>query len=72
VIPHELQSFDASIDIARGHASKAMTDPVTFLDYAEVFPGALRDSDRFRDAFARAYQRIADDGAVAAMASAEG
>ena len=68
VVPYEQQSFDATIDLARLHATKAIGDPVVFLDYAEVFPVTLRESDRFRAEFADAYQRITSQGPLAAMA----
>ena len=61
------QAFDASGDAARRHAASALDDPVAFLEYDAVFPPALRTSERFRDAFAEAYRRIAEDGPVAAM-----
>jgi mannitol 2-dehydrogenase len=71
VVPPERQSFDASIETARQYAAKALTDPVSFLDYAEVFPTELRDSKRFRAAFAAAYQSIEQHGSLAAMAMPE-
>ena len=68
VVPLERQSFDATIDAARHYAAKALADPVSFLDYAEVFPTELRDSDRFRATFTTAYQCIEHHGPLAAMA----
>ena len=65
------QSFDASIDAARQYGAKAMNDPTSFLEYAEVFPAELRESARFRAAFERAYRRVVDDGPLAAMATDE-
>ena len=65
------QSFDASIDAARQYGAKAMNDPTSFLEYAEVFPAELRESARFRAAFERAYRRVVDEGPLAAMATAE-
>jgi mannitol 2-dehydrogenase len=64
------QAFDASAEGARGHATAAVTDPLAFLDYDAVFPPAVRDSVRFRTAFADAYRRITEHGALAAMGSA--
>lgn len=61
------QAFDHSGDAARAHAAKATADPRAFLAYAEVFPPALRDSARFAAAFADAYRRIAEDGAIGAL-----
>jgi mannitol 2-dehydrogenase len=71
VVPRERQSFDASLDAARHYGTKALSDPVSFLDYAEVFPAELRDSDRFRAAFTAAYQGIEQHGPLAAMAMSE-
>ena len=61
------QAFDAGGDTARRHAAKAVDDPPAFLDYDAVFPPALRESPRFRAAFADGYRRIAEAGPVAAM-----
>ena len=71
VVLPEHQSFDASIVAARHYGAKALTDPVSFLDYAEVFPTELRDSKRFRAAFTAAYQCIEQHGPLAAMAMPE-
>ena len=67
VVPHADQSFDASAERAREHATRALTDPVRFLDYAEVFPAELRESERFRKSFVEAYHRTADEGPIASM-----
>jgi mannitol 2-dehydrogenase len=69
VAPTE-QAFDASAERARPHAAAALADPVAFLEYVEVFPPALRASDRFRASFAQAYRRIALHGPLAAMEAA--
>jgi mannitol 2-dehydrogenase len=61
------QSFDASGDVARRYAADAMSEPVAFLEYDAVFPAAVKDSERFRDAFSEAYRRVADEGPLAAM-----
>jgi mannitol 2-dehydrogenase len=61
------QAFDADGEAARRHAVAALRDPVAFLDFGAVFPPALRASARFRGAFAEAYGRVADEGAMAAM-----
>jgi mannitol 2-dehydrogenase len=66
------QAFDASGDLARRYGAAALSDPVAFLDYAEVFDSELRDADRFRAAFATAYERIAQNGPLAAIAAAGG
>jgi mannitol 2-dehydrogenase len=61
------QAPDADAEMARRHAARALADPPAFLEYDAVFPPALRTSARFRAAFADAYRRIAEAGAVAAM-----
>jgi mannitol 2-dehydrogenase len=66
-VPPAEQAFDASGDIARGHAHRALDDPTLFLQFGEVFPPALRDNARFSSAFTAAWTRIAEDGALAAM-----
>jgi mannitol 2-dehydrogenase len=67
-VPVLEQAFDASGDIARRHARRALRDPVLFLHFDAVFPPPLRDHGRFRAAFATAWARIADEGPLAAMA----
>jgi mannitol 2-dehydrogenase len=67
-VPVEQQAFDASGDAARSHAVGATDDPIRFLDFAEVFPPAVRDHRRFRAAFVAAARRIAEVGPLAAMA----
>jgi mannitol 2-dehydrogenase len=61
------QAFDSNADVARRHAEDAVADPVAFLEFDAVFPPALRTSRRFREQFATAYRRIAEDGPIAAM-----
>jgi mannitol 2-dehydrogenase len=70
VVAADEQSFDASGDLARRHAAAALADPAAFLGYREVFGPELRDSDRFRAAFVTAYERVAQNGPLAAMAAA--
>jgi mannitol 2-dehydrogenase len=60
-------AFDSHADAARGYGTAALEDPLAFLEYDAVFPAALRESQRFRAAFARSYRRIAADGPIAAM-----
>lgn len=67
--PRERQSFDASADIANAAAAAALTDPLAFLDLGAVFPPALRDDERFRVAFATAWEALATRGPRAAMMS---
>jgi mannitol 2-dehydrogenase len=49
-------------------AAQALDDPHAFLDLDLVFTPRLRDSDRFTDAFVRAYADVARQGSIAAMA----
>lgn len=67
VVAPERQAHDASAPTARRHAAEAVADPVAFLEFGAVFPAALRDSPRFRAAFARAYRRLVAQGPLAAM-----
>ncbi|MEA2311133.1 MAG: mannitol 2-dehydrogenase, partial [Solirubrobacteraceae bacterium] len=62
------QAFDADGATARRYAATALEDAAAFLEFEDVFPPALRMSSRFRVAFADAYRRVADEGAMAAMA----
>jgi mannitol 2-dehydrogenase len=63
------QSFDAGAETARRYGADAVADPLAFLGYDAIFPPAVQTSARFRDAFAEAYRRIAEDGPLAAMGS---
>ncbi len=65
--PPEQQAFDASGDKARLHASRAIGDPVRFLEFDEVFPPEIRDDPRFRASFVSACDRLAEVGPLAAM-----
>jgi mannitol 2-dehydrogenase len=66
-VPAERQAFDAAGDRARQHARLALDEPTRFLEFAEVFPATLRDSARFRAAFAAAWQRLGEVGPLVAM-----
>lgn len=65
--PESEQSFDASLDQARQFGEAARQDPAAFLAFGQVFPDELRQSNRFQDAFVRAYRAIADQGPLAAL-----
>jgi mannitol 2-dehydrogenase len=67
VVDPEAQAFDSNGDAARRHAARAIADPVAFLQFDAVFPAALRESERFRTEFSRAYRRIVEHGPLAAM-----
>ena len=67
VVDPSEQAFDAAAGLARSHAQAATTDPRAFLDFAELFPAAVRDAPRFVTAFTDAYHCITEDGPLAAM-----
>ena len=71
VVAPSKQAFDASGDLARSHGEAAVADPVRFLEYREVFGTDVRESERFRAAFVAAYERVAGDGPLVAMAAAD-
>ena len=64
----DARAMDGSGDISAAYATQATSDPTKFLDLAQVFPSAVRDSDRFRQAFAAAAGRLDALGPLAAMA----
>jgi mannitol 2-dehydrogenase len=66
------QAFDTSGDAAREYGATALADPRAFLEYAAVFPPAVRGSERFRAAFAESYECIVERGPMAAMEQAAG
>ena len=66
-LPAGDQASDVAGDAARQHARQAADDPARFLDFAAVFPLEVADSGRFRIAFADAWDRIGEVGALAAM-----
>ena len=67
VVDPDEQAFDANGDAARRYAAEAAADPVAFLAYEPVFPPAVRSSERFRSAFASAYEQVAAGGPMAAI-----
>jgi hypothetical protein len=48
-------------------AARSLQDPLAFLDLADVFTPPLRDSARFRDAFADAAGSLAEFGPLGAI-----
>jgi mannitol 2-dehydrogenase len=58
---------DAGADQAVSDAERALEDPVAFLGLTSVFPLALRDSERFRDAFAASARSLASLGPIGAV-----
>jgi mannitol 2-dehydrogenase len=67
VVPVDEQAPDASGELARDHAHRALDEPTRFLDLDAVFPTAVRDNVRFRSEFAGAARSLAKLGPVAAM-----
>jgi mannitol 2-dehydrogenase len=66
-VPPDQQAFDVAGDTARQHARRAAEEPARFLDFAPVFSTRLRDSARFRAAFAAAWRRLGEVGPLVAM-----
>ena len=67
VVDPDEQAYDAHGDAARRYGAEAAADPVAFLAYEPVFPPAVRSSERFRSAFASAYEQVAAGGPMAAI-----
>jgi mannitol 2-dehydrogenase len=67
VVDVERQAFDASGDDARRYAAAATADPLAFLGYETVFSPGLRASERFRSAFASAYELLVGGAPLAAV-----
>jgi mannitol 2-dehydrogenase len=65
-VPREEQSFDAAGDKPREYAAAA-AEPVSFLDFVEVFPEELRVSPRFRSVFAEVASLLESEGPLRAM-----
>jgi len=65
--PAEERATDAGADHAATYALRSLDDPVAFLDLADVFPPALRDNERFPEAFTRAARSLATLGPIEAV-----
>jgi mannitol 2-dehydrogenase len=65
--PTEERAMDAGANHAATYAVRSLDDPIAFLGLAEVFPSSFRDSDRFREAFARAARSLATLGPIGAV-----
>jgi mannitol 2-dehydrogenase len=65
--PPAARAPDSSAEHSASYAKRSMDDPVSFLDLATVFPPALRESERFRDAFAAASRSLASLGPIGAV-----
>jgi mannitol 2-dehydrogenase len=62
--PAEERAPDADGDKAAAYAARSLEDPVAFLG---LFPPALRDSERFREAFAGAARSLETLGPIGAV-----
>ncbi len=65
--PAAERAADPSADQSASYATQAIDDPVAFLELEAVFPPALRDSDRFREAFAASAGSLASRGPIGAV-----
>jgi mannitol 2-dehydrogenase len=65
--PPAARAPDSSAEHSASYAKRSMQDPVSFLDLATVFPLALRESERFRNAFAAASRSLASLGPIGAV-----
>jgi mannitol 2-dehydrogenase len=70
--PAERRAADASGAESASYANRAMDDPVAFLELTTVFPPALRDSELFRDVFARSSRSLASLGPIGAVEALHG
>jgi mannitol 2-dehydrogenase len=71
-VPAAERANDPQGDRAATFAAASMTDPPAFLEFDQVFTPRLRDSERFRDAFAAAAAALADRGSIGAMEQLSG
>ena len=66
--PAEQRAADASGATSAADAIRSLADPASFVDANEIFTPPIRGSDRFREAFVRAGERLEAVGPLAAMA----
>jgi mannitol 2-dehydrogenase len=66
-VPASERAYDPSGERAAAFAVRSLDDPAAFLDLDLVFTPRLRDSERFRAAFAAAAEALAADGALGAL-----
>jgi mannitol 2-dehydrogenase len=66
-VPAAQRAHDPHGDRAASYALRSVGDPRAFLEFDQVFTPRLRESSRFRDAFAAAGTAVAEHGSVAAM-----
>jgi mannitol 2-dehydrogenase len=66
-VPAAERAHDPHAEQAATFATRSMADPTAFLEFDQVFTPALRESSRFRSAFADATTALAERGSVGAM-----
>ena len=66
-VPAGERAYDPSGERAAAFAVRSLDDPAAFLDFELVFTPRLRDSERFRAAFAVAAEALAAHGALGAL-----
>jgi mannitol 2-dehydrogenase len=65
--PTDERAPDTGGDRAATYATRSLDDPIAFLGLAEVFPPAVRDSERFREVFTNAARSLAALGPIGAV-----
>jgi mannitol 2-dehydrogenase len=65
--PAAERAADAQAEHSALYALRSLHRPPAFLELAEVFPPALRDSDRLREAFGEASRNLAEFGPIGAV-----
>jgi mannitol 2-dehydrogenase len=66
-VPAAERANDPHGDLAATFAVRSLSDPRAFLEFDQVFTPCLRESSRFRDAFADASAALAEHGSMGAM-----
>jgi len=66
-VPAAERAYDPHGDRAATFAVRSLEDPRAFLEFDPVFTPRLRESSRFRDAFANATAALAERGSIGAM-----
>jgi mannitol 2-dehydrogenase len=71
-VPSEVRAPDSRGERAAALAQRSLADPLVFLELEEVFTPPLRESERFRDAFAANAAALATLGPLGAIENALG
>jgi mannitol 2-dehydrogenase len=69
-VPAAERAHDPHGDEAATFAVRSLDHPGAFLEFDRVFTSRLRESDRFRDAFATAAHALAERGSIGALDAA--